>query len=165
MDITQCTNNLTQFRYRLYQNFANRADTLMELLDAICSVGDAGSVVAYSLAGCFRRSYSTIFKAINEMEIDEKWLLHSVSPYLRRPRQWPFWLLMVDVTPAPRRYAPTLEDRGMVYQPEVVKGKKPVTIGHQYATLTGGTGGLRAGSRNGCHRQLGSALAEWAGAN
>ena len=135
MDITLRTNNLTQFRDKLYQNFSNRADTLMELLDAICSAPDAGSVVEYSLAACFRRSYSTIFKAINEMEIDEKWLLHSVSPYLRRPRQWPFWLLMVDVTPAPRRYAPTLEDRGMVYQTEVVKGKKPVTIGHQYATV------------------------------
>jgi hypothetical protein len=119
----------------LYQNFANRADTLMELLDAICSVPDAGSVVEYSLAACFRRSYSTIFKAINEMEIGEKWLAQQVSSSLPRPRQWPFWLLMVDVTPAPRRYAPTLEDRGMVYEPEVVKGKRPVTIGHQYSTV------------------------------
>jgi len=107
----------------------------MELLDAICSVEDAGSVVAYSLAACFRRSYSTIFKAINEMEMDEKWLATLVCSSLPRPRQWPFWLLMVDVTPVPRRYAPTLKDRGMVYQPEVVKGKKPVTIGHQYSTV------------------------------
>jgi len=135
MDITQCTDNLTQFRNGLYQSFGNRADTLMELLDAICSVGDASSVVEYSLAACFRRSYSTIFKAINEMEIEESWLTQQVSPYLARPRQWPFWLLMVDVTPSPRRYAPTLADRGMVYQPEVVKGKKPVTIGHQYSTV------------------------------
>lgn len=135
MDITLCTHNMTQFRERLYQNFANRADTLMELLDAICSMPDARSVVEYSLAACFRRSYSTIFKAINEMESSEKWLAQQIRPFLPRPRQWPFWLLMVDVTPAPRRYAPTLEDRGMVYQPEVVKGKKPVTIGHQYSTV------------------------------
>ena len=107
----------------------------MELVDAICSVGDADSVVAYSLAACFRRSYSTIFKAINEMELDEKWLVQQISRSLPQPRRWPFWLLMVDVTPAPRRYAPTLADRGMVYQPEVVKGKKPVTIGHQYSTV------------------------------
>ena len=40
---------------------------------------------------------------------------------------------MVDVTPAPRLYAHTLADRSMVYQPEVVKGKLPVTIGHQYS--------------------------------
>ena len=47
----------------------------------------------------------------------------------------PFWLLMADVTTSPRPYAHTLEDRGMVYQPEVVKGKLPVTIGHQYSTV------------------------------
>ena len=32
----------------------------------------------------------------------------------------------------------TLADRGMVYQPEVVKGKLPVTIGHQYSTVAVG---------------------------
>jgi hypothetical protein len=42
---------------------------------------------------------------------------------------------MMDVTSAPRLYAQTLADRGIVYQPEVVKGKKPVTIGHQYSTV------------------------------
>lgn len=37
--------------------------------------------------------------------------------------------------PHARLYPRTLEDRGMVYQPEVVKGKLPVTIGHQYSTV------------------------------
>ena len=64
------------------------------------------------------------------------WLPHRLAPYLPRPQGWPFWLLIVDVTPAPRPYAHTLEDRGMVYQPEVVKGKLPVTIGHQYSTVS-----------------------------
>lgn len=135
MDMTQCTNNMTQFRERLYQNFGNRADTLMELVDGISSVGNARSVVEYSLAASFRRSYSTIFKALNELAIDEQWLVRQVREYLPRPQKRPFWLLMVDVTSAPRPYAPTLADRGMVYQPEVVKGKKPLTIGHQYSTV------------------------------
>lgn len=135
MDINQHTNNLKQFRSTLYQNLNQRADTLMELLDALCSLPGAKSVVEYSLAGCFRRSYSTISKAIDEMELDEMWLPQRMRAYLPRPKTWPFWLLLVDVTPAPRPYAPTLADRGMVYQPEVVKGKLPVTIGHQYSTV------------------------------
>ena len=107
----------------------------MNLLDAMCSVPHAKAVVEYSLAACYQRSYSTIFKAIDELALAELWLPHQVEPYLPRPRKWPFWLLIADVTPSPRPYAHTLADRGMVYQPEVVKGKLPVTIGHQYSTV------------------------------
>ena len=106
----------------------------MDLLDAMCSVPGAKSVVEYSLAACFLRSYSTIFKGIDELKWEPLWLADLLGPYLPWPQQWPFWLLMADVTPAPRPYAHTLVDRGMVYQPEVVKGKLPVTIGHQYST-------------------------------
>lgn len=135
MEITQYTTELEQFRLTLYQNFTNRADTVMELVDAISSKADAQAVVEYSLAPSFRRSYSTLFKAINKVRLEPLVLAHTVAPYLPQPKQWPFWLLMVDVTPYPRPYAKTLEDRGMVYQPEVVKGKLPVTIGHQYSTV------------------------------
>jgi hypothetical protein len=128
------TTELEQFRQQLYQNFNNRADTLMELVDAICSNPDARSVVEYSLTPCFRRSYSTIFKAINEMEMDELATAHLLAPYLPRPRQRPFWLLGTDGTPQPRQFAATLVDRGMVYQPNPIQDNKPVTIGHQYST-------------------------------
>ena len=92
-------------------------------------------MVEYSLAACFLRSYSTIFKAINELKLGPLWLPELLGPYLPQPVQRPFWLLMADVTPGPRPFAHTLADRGMVYQPEVVKGKLPVTIGHQYSTV------------------------------
>lgn len=135
MDITQHTINLTQFRASLYQNIDHQADTVLELIDAMCGVPEAQSVVAYSLSPSFRRSYSMISKGIAGMDLAPMWLAHRVAPYLPRPQKWPFWLLLVDVTPAPRPYAQTLKDRGMVYQPEVVKGKLPVTIGHQYSTV------------------------------
>jgi hypothetical protein len=128
------TIELEQFRQRLYQNFDNRADTLMELVDAICSNPDARSVVEYSLTPCFRRSYSTIFKAINEMRWDELHIARLVAPHLPPPRSRPYWLLGSDVTPQPRQFAYTLADRGMVHQPNPIKGNKPVTVGHQYAT-------------------------------
>jgi len=89
MTIKKCTTELEQFRQQLYQNFNNRADTLMELVDAICSNPHARSVVEYSLTPCFRRSYSTIFKAINEMEMDDLMTAHLLAPYLPRPKQRP----------------------------------------------------------------------------
>lgn len=135
MDITQYTNRLKQFRESLYQNFSNQADTVIELVDAMCSTPEARSVAEYSLSPYFRRSYSMLYKAIEGMALEPTWLAQQLNPYLPRPKTRPFWLLMVDVTPTPRPYAYTLEDRGMVYQPEVVKDKLPVTIGHQYSTV------------------------------
>ncbi|RIK24826.1 MAG: hypothetical protein DCC55_41045 [Chloroflexi bacterium] len=135
MDITRHTTDLEQFRYRLYQNFDNRADTLMELVDALCSYPQADSVVAYSLSSLFRRSYSTISKALSEMRLAEMALPHLLLPHLPHPRQRPFWLLLLDVTPQPRPYAQVVPDRGLVYAPTVVKGNRPVTIGHEYASV------------------------------
>ena len=138
MDTQQSTRQLEQFRYGFYQNIGIRADTIMDLIDALGSMPEANTVVEYSLSPLFRRSYSTIFKAIDESKLKEKLLAEQIMPYLPRPRQWPFWLLKVDVTLNPRPYANTLEGRGMVYQPEVVKGKLPVTIGHEYSTVAVG---------------------------
>lgn len=136
MEITQYTSELEQFRSELYQNLNKRADTLMELVDAMSSNPSAQSVVEYSLSECFRRSYSTIFKAIDEMEVGPMLLPALLAPYLPKPRLRPYWLLMVDVTSQPRRYAQTLGDRGMVYEASIVKKNKPVTIGHQYSTVS-----------------------------
>ncbi len=135
MIYTEYTNELKQFRQQVYQNFDNRADTLMELVDAICSNPDARSVVEYSLTPCFRRSYSTISKAINEMEWDELKIARLVAPYLPQPRQRPYWLLATDVTSQPRPFAPTVPDRSIVYQANLIAGNKPITIGHEYSSL------------------------------
>jgi hypothetical protein len=135
MDITQYTTQLKQFRQGLYQNFTNRADTLLELVDALCSNPTATSVVELSQTACFRRSYSSLFKAIDEWCASKNLLPHLLGPYLPPPRHWPFWLLLVDVTAQPRPYGQTVADRSMVYQPTVVKGNKPVTVGHQYSSV------------------------------
>ncbi len=135
MNTQTCTTALVQFRHRLYQNFTNRADTLMELVDALCSTGSARSVVELCLTPCFRRSYSTLYKALAEWTWDQGQLARLLSPFLPPPRQRSFWLLAVDVTPQPRPFAQTLPDRGLVYQPNPVAGTTPVTIGHQYATV------------------------------
>jgi hypothetical protein len=135
MKTDTCTTALVQFRHRLYQNFTNRADTLMELVDALCSSGSARSVVEYSLAPCFRRTYSTLYKALAEWTWDQGQLARLLSPFLPRPRERSFWLLGVDVTPQPRPFAQTLPDRSMVYHPNELAGNTPVTIGHQYSSV------------------------------
>lgn len=129
------TQNFTQFRNEVYQNFNKRADTLMDLLDAVCSQTRANSVVELSLQNCFRRSYSALFKAIDEYRAGDDDLAKLAGPYLPPPKQRSFWLLGVDVTPQPRPYARTLEERGFVYQPALIWGNKPITIGHQYSTV------------------------------
>lgn len=107
----------------------------MDLLDAVCSQTRANSVVELSLQSCFRRGYSAIFKAMNEYQPGENSLAQLAGPYLPQPEQRPFWMLGVDVTPQPRPYARTLEERGFVYQPNLIRGNKPITIGHQYSTV------------------------------
>jgi hypothetical protein len=129
------TENLAQFRKEVYQNFNKRADTMMDLLDALCSQTKSGSVVELSLQNCFRRSYSAIFKAMNEYRPKKDDLAQLAGPNLPVPQQRPFWLIGVDVTPQPRPYAQTLAERGFVYQPTVIWGNKPITIGHQYSTV------------------------------
>lgn len=135
MNTDTCTTALVQFRHRLYQNFTNRADTLMELVDALCSNGSARSVVELCLTPCFRRSYSTLYKALAEWNWDQGQLARLLAPDLPRPSQRSFWLVAVDVTPQPRPFAQTLPDRSMVYQPNPIAGNAPVTIGHQYSTV------------------------------
>ena len=45
MDTTPYTTKLKQFRHTLYQNLDNRADTVMKLLDAMCSAPSVNSVM------------------------------------------------------------------------------------------------------------------------
>lgn len=131
----QSSSELEQFRHSLYQNFNNRADTLIELVDALCSNGGARSAVELTLASCFRRTYSALYKAVDEYSKESESWAHLLAPYLPRPQQRSFWLFGIDVTSQPRPHAPTVSDRGMVYQPNHVKGNKPVTVGHQYSTV------------------------------
>lgn len=130
-----CTTELAQFRQELYQNFNNRADSLMELVDALCSTPNARSVVELSLTPCFRRTHTALYKAIAACEWCDGQLAQLLAAYLPQPQKRRFWLLAVDVTPQARHYARHLADRSMVYQAQVVKGNKPVTIGHQYSTV------------------------------
>ena len=128
------TTKFTQFRELLYQNLTKRADSGLELLDALCSQTNARSVVELSLSSHFRRSYTALYKAIDEIDWAEIEPLSLVRDALMEEKE-EYWLLGVDGTPQRRQYARTLEDRGYVYYPNAVAGNKPATIGHEYSTV------------------------------
>lgn len=142
------TSNLAQFRIDLYDKLPYRADALLDLIDALAGNTFAGSVVELSLSSLFRREHSSVSDAIDhffqaERESEEapdrqKWeqeMMGLIGPYLPPPQERPYWLWGLDVTPIPRPFARTLADRTYVYQPNTLKGNKPVAIGHQASAL------------------------------
>lgn len=128
---------LKQFREEVYQNFNKRADTLMDLMDALSSNASAQTVVELSLNPVFRREYSALFTALDEWEPKkaDKTLAQLAGPYLEKRERFAFWLLGTDVTPQPRVYARTLGDRSYVHQPNSIQSNKPITIGHAYSSV------------------------------
>lgn len=142
------TTQLEQFRQQLYASVSRRADALIEVVDALSSNATARSVVELSLNPCFRHGYGSLYDAIDHFfqstspqqgddgrGLREQQIMRLIVPLLPVPHQRTFWLLGVDVTPVPRPFADTLEDRGFVYHPNTVRGNRPVTIGHQYSAL------------------------------
>lgn len=150
MPILTTQSEFQDFREQLYNQFEHRADSAMDLLDALCSNDHTSSVVELSLNPLFRREYSAIYKAIGEnftgslSEGDEEQsqeqtskLIELIAQVMPVPKQRSFFLFGIDGTPYPRLHSPTLEDRAMIYQPSLIKGNKPITIGHNYSMLTG----------------------------
>ena len=142
------THKLAQFRIDLHELLPYRSDTVLDLLDALSSNTTAQSVIELSLSPFFRREYSSItdgidnfFQAPDEEKVVEKrreWeqeLVRVIAPNIAPLQERKFWLFGIDVTPQPRPYAKTLADRTYVYQPNTLKGNKPVNVGHQSSVL------------------------------
>ena len=131
------TNQLKQFRNEVYQNFNNckRTDMLMDLVDALSSNTTAKSVVELSLNPHFRRHYTALNKAVTVNALKDQQLASLACQTIGAPNKRKFHLLGTDVTSNPRPFAATLQDRCFVYQPNTIKGNKPIAIGHQYSIL------------------------------
>jgi hypothetical protein len=65
MPINVAENKFQKFRGQIYNQIKQRADSVMDLLDALCSNNKTTSVVQLSLNPLFRRGYSAVFKAIS----------------------------------------------------------------------------------------------------
>ncbi len=139
----------THFRQDLYDCFDARQDTVMDLLDALASDNSARSTVELSLNPLFRRDYSALYKAIAEAfahdlpQLDDSSteapiepLLTALAQVIPQPKTRPYLVMGLDGTPNPRPYARTLKDRTFIYQPNPIKGNKPINIGHPYSILS-----------------------------
>jgi hypothetical protein len=139
----------------VYGSFTKRQDSLMDLLDALSGNEGADSVVELSLNSLFRRGHSAVYAAIEALgaskdEATSSELPPDSPPQSRFPSEWikaianvvpapehrDYWLFGVDVTPVARRHAVTMKDRESVYQPTVITGQKPITLGHNYSLMS-----------------------------
>ena len=147
----QSQQEFKKFREKLYQSFDYRRDTVMDLVDALAANTTARSPVELSLSPLFKREYSALYKGIQQMsrmtqtnsteaEKSQKSQfqdrLEAIAELIPTPQQKQFYLWAIDVTPLPRPYAKTLEERSIIYQPNTIKGNKPINIGHSYSVLT-----------------------------
>lgn len=105
----------------------------MDLMDALSSNTTASTAVELTLNPHFRRHYTALNKAVRVNSISDKQLACLTAKMMETPHARQFHLLGTDVTSRPRPYAATLKDRGFVYQPNTIKGNKPIAIGHQYS--------------------------------
>jgi hypothetical protein len=148
MNTQEMITQLNEFRQELYQALPNRADALMDLVDALSSNTTARSVVELSLSPLFPRSYNSVYDGINNLFLPtsdgraeeehrafEQSLMRLTSTQLLKPEQRKFWLFGIDVTPLSRPFARALADRTFVHQPNTIRGNKPIAIGHQYSVL------------------------------
>jgi hypothetical protein len=130
-------NQFSQSRLQLYQHIKKRRAALTELLDTLCSNDYFPSVVSLSLSQYSRRHHNSKYKAIEAYPLEEdlEFLAQLLGPYLSPPRIRKFWLFGGDVSSYPRPYALRLADRTYVYQPNPIRGNKPITVGHAYSNL------------------------------
>lgn len=148
-DYNELIEKFQQFRQKLYTCFPHRADSVMDLLDALSSNQQARSTAELCLSPLFRRNYSALYKAIEQClsstsneassrlrQQQQQSLLEVIASVIPSPKQRDFYLFGLDVTPVPRPYARTLEDRTYIHQPNPIKGNKPVNIGHPYSLLS-----------------------------
>lgn len=136
--------NIKNFRNRIYDFFRFRKDASMDLIDALSSNKNARSVTELSTNEFYTRNYCSISRSLDEFysekndmskeEINQS-LSHILIDYCPTPGEEKFYVFGVDCTPAPRKHADTLEDKGFVHQPNTISSNKPITIGHQYSIL------------------------------
>ena len=137
---------LQNFRHSLYCLFEKRADTLFNLLDALCRDGHQyKSVVELSQSASFDRQYSSITDGIARglRSADFKRIEALMFEATRAAPSIPH-LFFTDCTANPRPYAKTLSERGIVHAPNPAPGNRPICVGHQYSLLAMAPHGARS---------------------
>ena len=130
-----------KYREELHGHFSRCSDALFNVLDSISGRQTAQSGAELSLEIPFERRYSSLYRAVDKFfhgtssERQRKGLERAgiLAPVLPNPERYPFHIIGIDATPAPRPYAKTLPDRGIVHCPNPAPGNKPIGVGHSYS--------------------------------
>jgi hypothetical protein len=124
--------NISEFRAAVYQKVVWRPAAILDLVDALTTVGQVSSPVAMSESPMFRRKFSSVYDALvhGELGNELKTLFHD-----SQAADWEtiagYEVHAVDATPQERMAAETLEDRGALKAQQ----KDPVRYGHKSSWL------------------------------
>lgn len=124
-----------QYQKELRASFPKRADSILQLVEALASSEKPTSIVELSQEGAFQRSFSNVHKAINVMDAENRSRIWTEMFYKRLPQEKtrPFHLYAIDVTPEPKRHSETMEDRTFVHKADQLG--IPVIIGLEASVL------------------------------
>jgi hypothetical protein len=131
------TQQLEQFRTSVYNNFPVRRDANMNLLDALSSYGHlCKNPIELSESPYFERAYSSITDGVADGLVAVNWnkmtktiCQHTIAAEERV-------VMITDATPQSRKSAKCVEDRHVTYSPNPAPGNKPITVGHEYSTVS-----------------------------
>ena len=124
--------NLQQFRHDIYIRLGNGRAALFDLMDAVLTTRSISSFVELSLSPVFRRQWPSIYAALQDGHPPRQNLMHECAKHIADS---PLIVLAGDHTAWPRLHAKTLQDRTYEYQPQVISGVKPITIGQGYSSI------------------------------
>ncbi len=129
----QQINNLIEFRQAVHQTgLGKNRDALFELVDALIERPHASCAAEVSLSPLFRRSWSSLYKAVEKGKVNEASL---AALFVRQVPTTGVQVYPLDSTMWAHPAARTLD--GLVYGPSPTKALKKHSIvqGHEYSLL------------------------------
>jgi len=131
MESSDALHTLDSFRHSLYECLHRRADALFELTDALLSADGVPSPVHLSLQASHRRSWGSLYAALDRGRIDAQALrgLLARQPFAGSGST-PVYA--VDVSVLDRCDAETSPQRGYYYHPSRHSAGQPIVAGWAY---------------------------------
>lgn len=126
-------NKIIEFRQAIYAHgMSKRRDALFEAWDAMVLDGMKTSFPWLSLSGVFRRKWHSLYKALEQGEIDMNWLASYLAQQVPQAALCHFSL---DGTGWPRTRARTMDDRQYLYLPTQAVNGGSICVGYPYSLL------------------------------
>lgn len=127
---------LKQVRQQLYASFERRADALFDLTDALLCESQAKSLAELSLSPHFRRTWTNVYKALQEGKLQIEQIRATLVEALlaAKPENEPIWIA-VDGSNFSRPDAKTSADRTIIHLSNLPLVKKPIGVGWTFSSI------------------------------